>query len=188
MVTDLPDDVDPRGDRSPHRDGRPGTAARRCATSRSSSRPTTASVHAVDDVDVRRSPTTRRSASSASRARARASRRWRSSACCPSPRRSPASVLLPGRVAPRAVREGAWRRSAGAKIAMIFQDALAALNPVYTVGNQIAEAIQVHHGRQRRRSGGRASSSCSRSSASRTRASASTSTRTSTRAACASGR
>ena len=32
----------------------------------------------------------------------------------------------------------------GAKIAMIFQDALAALNPVFTVGDQIAEAIEVH--------------------------------------------
>jgi oligopeptide/dipeptide ABC transporter ATP-binding protein len=33
----------------------------------------------------------------------------------------------------------------GQKIAMIFQDALAALNPVFTVGSQIAEAITVHH-------------------------------------------
>ena len=32
----------------------------------------------------------------------------------------------------------------GKHIAMIFQDALAALNPVWTVGWQIAEAIQVH--------------------------------------------
>jgi ABC-type dipeptide/oligopeptide/nickel transport system ATPase component len=32
----------------------------------------------------------------------------------------------------------------GAKIAMVFQDALAALNPVQKVGNQIAEAIEVH--------------------------------------------
>ena len=33
----------------------------------------------------------------------------------------------------------------GESIAMVFQDALAALNPVYTVGSQIAEAVQVHH-------------------------------------------
>jgi oligopeptide/dipeptide ABC transporter ATP-binding protein len=32
----------------------------------------------------------------------------------------------------------------GAKLAMVFQDALAALNPVFTVGDQIAEAISVH--------------------------------------------
>jgi oligopeptide/dipeptide ABC transporter ATP-binding protein len=33
----------------------------------------------------------------------------------------------------------------GSKIAMVFQDALAALNPVFTVGNQIGEAIKVHN-------------------------------------------
>jgi oligopeptide/dipeptide ABC transporter ATP-binding protein len=33
----------------------------------------------------------------------------------------------------------------GAKIAMVFQDALTALDPVYTVGHQIAEAIEVHN-------------------------------------------
>ncbi len=33
----------------------------------------------------------------------------------------------------------------GDRIAMVFQDALAALNPVFTVGDQIAEAIKVHH-------------------------------------------
>jgi oligopeptide/dipeptide ABC transporter ATP-binding protein len=32
----------------------------------------------------------------------------------------------------------------GDSIAMVFQDALAALNPVYTVGSQIAEAVKVH--------------------------------------------
>ena len=33
----------------------------------------------------------------------------------------------------------------GDEIAIIFQDALAALNPVHTIGDQIAEAISVHH-------------------------------------------
>ena len=32
----------------------------------------------------------------------------------------------------------------GSSIAMVFQDALAALNPVYTVGRQIAESILIH--------------------------------------------
>jgi oligopeptide transport system ATP-binding protein len=32
----------------------------------------------------------------------------------------------------------------GAKIAMIFQDPMTSLNPVFTVGSQIAEAIKVH--------------------------------------------
>jgi peptide/nickel transport system ATP-binding protein len=36
------------------------------------------------------------------------------------------------------------REFRGASIAMVFQDALAALNPVFTVGDQIAEAITVH--------------------------------------------
>jgi oligopeptide/dipeptide ABC transporter ATP-binding protein len=33
----------------------------------------------------------------------------------------------------------------GDKVAMVFQDALASLNPVFKVGDQIAEAITVHH-------------------------------------------
>jgi oligopeptide/dipeptide ABC transporter ATP-binding protein len=34
----------------------------------------------------------------------------------------------------------------GDRIAMVFQDALAALNPVFKVGDQISEAVKVHHG------------------------------------------
>jgi oligopeptide/dipeptide ABC transporter ATP-binding protein len=37
------------------------------------------------------------------------------------------------------------RRFRGENLAMVFQDALAALNPVFTVGSQVGEAIQVHH-------------------------------------------
>ena len=33
----------------------------------------------------------------------------------------------------------------GERLAIVFQDALAALNPLHRVGNQIVEAIQVHH-------------------------------------------
>lgn len=37
-----------------------------------------------------------------------------------------------------------WRRFSGEKMAMIFQDALPALNPVFSVGWQIAEVFRVH--------------------------------------------
>jgi ABC-type microcin C transport system duplicated ATPase subunit YejF len=40
--------------------------------------------------------------------------------------------------------EGELERIRGAQIAIVFQDALAALNPVHTVGKQVAEAITVH--------------------------------------------
>ena len=41
--------------------------------------------------------------------------------------------------------EKANRKLRGGEIAMVFQDALASLNPVFKVGSQIAEAIKVHN-------------------------------------------
>jgi oligopeptide/dipeptide ABC transporter ATP-binding protein len=52
-------------------------------------------------------------------------------------------VLLGGRNVLR-LEGAALRRVRGGEMAMIFQDPMASLNPVYTVGKQIAEALRVH--------------------------------------------
>ena len=40
-----------------------------------------------------------------------------------------------------------YRRIRGGEIAMIFQEPMTSLNPVYIIGNQITEAIQLHQDR-----------------------------------------
>jgi peptide/nickel transport system ATP-binding protein len=44
------------------------------------------------------------------------------------------------------LEDEAGRAIRGNKIAMVFQDPLTSLNPVYTVGNQIKEALDLHQG------------------------------------------
>lgn len=44
------------------------------------------------------------------------------------------------------IPEKKMRRIRGAKIAMIFQDPMSALNPVYTIGDQLIEVAQLHLG------------------------------------------
>ncbi|MFJ6541544.1 ABC transporter ATP-binding protein [Streptomyces sp. NPDC091385] len=48
------------------------------------------------------------------------------------------------------LKEDERRRIRGARMAMIFQDALSALNPVLTVGDQLGEMFVVHRGMSKR--------------------------------------
>ncbi len=66
----------------------------------------------------------------------------------------PAFVRGAGRILFRgadllALDEPALRRIRGARISMVFQDARAALNPVFTVGRQLADVHRLHHGGSR---------------------------------------
>jgi oligopeptide transport system ATP-binding protein len=45
-----------------------------------------------------------------------------------------------------AVDRKARRKLAGTELAIVFQDALTALNPLYTVGTQLAEPFRIHYG------------------------------------------
>jgi oligopeptide/dipeptide ABC transporter ATP-binding protein len=42
--------------------------------------------------------------------------------------------------------EKSMREIRGSRMAMVFQEPMTALNPVFTVGNQVAEVVRVHHG------------------------------------------
>ena len=97
----------------------------------------------------------------------------------------PAASVFDGQDLLRYRRMSAGARSTAARIAMIFQDPLAALNPVYPVGRQIAESMTAHGVPAER--GARAERSrFLRASASPIRSAVSTTTRTSSPAASAS--
>jgi oligopeptide/dipeptide ABC transporter ATP-binding protein len=69
-------------------------------------------------------------------------------------------VAPPGRIVSGSVRyegrellelsEDEMRKVRGSEIAMIFQDPMSSLNPVFTIGDQIAEAVRIHEGLSRR--------------------------------------
>ncbi len=48
------------------------------------------------------------------------------------------------------------RKIRGNKISIIFQDPMTSLNPVYTIGNQLMEAIRIHTGRDKEQARARA--------------------------------
>jgi peptide/nickel transport system ATP-binding protein len=52
--------------------------------------------------------------------------------------------------------EDAMRAIRGNEISMIFQEPMTSLNPVFTIGRQIAEALELHQGLDRRRATARA--------------------------------
>jgi oligopeptide/dipeptide ABC transporter ATP-binding protein len=64
-------------------------------------------------------------------------------------------ILFRGRNA-RDLREEAMRSIRGNEISMIFQEPMTSLNPVMTVGDQIAETVRVHQGAGRRAARARA--------------------------------
>ncbi|MFK5688758.1 ABC transporter ATP-binding protein [Ornithinimicrobium sp. LYQ92] len=67
----------------------------------------------------------------------------------PAARVTGGSALLRGELDLLSMDERTRRRTIGSRVAMVFQDALTALNPVHPVGRQIAELYRVHRGMSR---------------------------------------
>jgi oligopeptide/dipeptide ABC transporter ATP-binding protein len=67
----------------------------------------------------------------------------------PPPARLGGRILLDGEDL-LTLPEPAMRERRGARIAIVFQDPMTALNPVYTVGFQVAEAVRAHRSVSRR--------------------------------------
>jgi len=65
------------------------------------------------------------------------------------------SIVFDGREL-TAISERELERIRGAAISMIFQEPMTSLNPVYTVGDQIAESVRIHRGANGRAARGRA--------------------------------
>lgn len=61
-------------------------------------------------------------------------------------RRAPPTVADPVDIAAMAPRGDAIRSIRGGQIAMIFQEPMSSLNPVYTIGQQISESVRVQGG------------------------------------------
>ena len=71
------------------------------------------------------------------------------------------------------------QRMRGPGIAMVFQEPMTSLNPVFSIGEQITETLAAHGESEPRRRGGTARSRCSSASASRRRPAGSATIRTS---------
>ena len=128
--------------------------------------------HASSTTSRSRSRRARSSRSSANPARASRSPRCR---CCAwsTARVRRAAIRFDGEDLLPASRSARCAACAARDIAMIFQEPMTALNPLFTVGNQIGEVLELHEGcartrraRARDRAAARAPASPSRSGAS----------------------